>query len=541
MNETLGQLFEALSNIDPLIGGGVAIGALSIGYMAYHTQKKRNLKDVVNDVVTDKASLNTNDVNNITMETKDFHTSEPSYDETTEVTTFKDLDDFSLKPILKEHEKDDTASFADENTESVLNTPENAIDFIEESNKNIDFSLDKSSDNQFSLVNLSTEKLEVTPPTLEIEEISPEKSVYVEEKKINNNVPDIALPEVNHTETSDSSLLLNFALESDKALNKKDAITYLHQAIQAEKIMTEKIRLKIILTSYENTEKSLAAIVNDVPTIEQVEKMSQNKSAPVRFVKPEDLKFVEEDDDLNSDETSENTNIQPSSIGNVDMSDLLAIPQTEVEINNNVNSEPSNIKENINEQVKKHLETMPSLDDVTFQNVDISLEQPNQLEAFFENLADSIEKDNKEVEAQKSQDLEMSKIVIHELLSKDELSKGHAITQSETTLNLSVPTIETKDEIEKKDVAIENLGDVNFNQVSNTEKTEEMVLSNNKVWVHLLFDNNGKQQFVNKKFQLTHDWGSVEGNTSLRRQLNAWMKQTYNQSNYVITMVIPVE
>ncbi len=556
MNETLGQLFETLSNLELTITGGVAIAALSVGYFVYNIKKNKKSTDEEDDVNEKEVSK---DINEITIETKYFNVDDSQ--ETTDVTTFKDLDNFSPKSNTDlDKDKDIQENLELEpitsNEVSVLDHYENTIDFIEESNKDIDkislnnSSLEETKPTQFQiddddLNQLSTITLEIPSlsKSLETTDASQEKN-SIPELEINQEIsiePKQEQPKVllfnsfsnpNEFENKESNELLVFALEADNHKNKKDASTYLQQAIQTETNLANRVRLKIIFQTYENTDKNLSKILEEIPSIKQIEELSKKKSEPIRFVKAEDLKFTD-DDEYFAEKTEDKDDFNVSS--------LLAIPQDEPEIENT--SEKNSLSgEEINKKVIDAMNNFPSISDVTFKNVDAhNLEEKDGLETFLESLAIDIEKYNLEQDNQSIEDNLLTEKILEEIKSKE-------IEQHSTNapVILDAPSIHNEPEkSSQQDLTPNNeinnklasLSELNFKEVSNV-KIEEQVKT--KVWVNLIVYN-GEQIFVNKKFQINGEFGSLDGNTSLNRQVNSWVKQTYNTTSYVVTLLLPVQ
>ena len=563
MNETLGQLFETLSNLEPTITGGVAIAAISVGYFVYNIKKNKKSTDEEYDVNEKEASK---DINDITIETKYFNVDDSQ--ETTDVTTFKDLDNFSPKSNTDlDKDKDIQENLELEpitsNEVSVLDNYDNTIDFIEESNKDIDkisfnhssleekkpthFQIDDDDLNQLSTITLEipslSQSLETTDASQEkksIPELEINQEIIIEPKQEQHNQeqPKILLfnsfSNPNEIENKESNELLVFALEADNHKNRKDALTYLQQAIQTETNLANRVRLKIIFQTYENTDKNLSKILEEIPSLKQIEELSKKKSEPIRFVKAEDLKFTDDDEDEYFAEKTEDKD-------DFNVSSLLAIPQDEPEVENT--SENHSLSgEEINNKVINAMNNFPSISDVTFKNVDAhNLEEKDGLETFLESLAIDIEKYNLQQDNQSVEDNLLTEKILEEIKSKE-------IEQHSTNapVILDAPSIHNEPEkSSQQDLTPNNeinnklasLSELNFKEVSNV-KIEEQVKT--KVWVNLIVYN-GEQIFVNKKFQINGEFGSLDGNTSLNRQVNSWVKQTYNTTSYVVTLLLPVQ
>ena len=620
MNETLGQLFETLSTLEPTIVGGAAVAVASIGYLAYHVKKNKELSKEESKEENPYLDKEISDVNEITMETKYFSVDDSQ--ETTEVTTFKDLDDFSIKPNLGSlsssvnFENIDDTTFSNNSTEtnnndSLLATHNSAIDFIEESNQEFDKISTKDENeiddqkhpifDQFATLpennianntdvhlqntelnievqkteNLESEK-EASNATLDLPLVpdfssntvtssSIETEVNPIDKEPSNTITPInTIPLVsslsNPNESSkESGELLVFALEADTDNNKKDALTYLNQAIETEINLTDRVRLKIILQTYENTDKPLSKVLSEIPTIQQVQELTQKRSEPVRFVKADDLKFIDEDI----------PEIESKVDDNFDVSSLLAIPQNE-----NADNTPLTGEE-INNKVVDAMQSIPSLSDVTFRNIDApNLDTKDHLENFLETLATDIEKDNLQISNQAQEDNLLTESVLAEVgiktseelsvlentqettLHEPSLESAFATNAVEPDSNISsnvankevettnvVETVsnnEVKDEVKETNNKLADLSSLNFHDVSNVSEPESAQVTS-KVWVNLIINNGQEQVLVNKKFQINGEFSSVEGNTSLNKQLNAWVKQTYNTTSYVVTLLLPVQ
>lgn len=603
MNETLGQLFETLSTLEPLTFSGIGLAAVSVGYFVYHVRKNKNAKNEDNDDSSSEKDKS-NDVNDITMETKYFKVDDSH--ETTEMTTFKDLDNLSLKPNLHSFDNSDGIEIShnlntddathnhinesknDNVQESLLDNHNTAIDFIEESNKDLEklsvdnydtntnsdltiqhtdseivheqdnntstFSVDLS-DLDAPILNTEFTEDNISPIKIESSQLSHSEKTDLENldsiENINNDNPkNPILKPQNHislfeeNEHKESNELLFFAVEADNHNNRKDAITYLQQAIQTENNLTDRVRLKIIFQTYENTDKSLKNILEEIPTIKQVQELTSKKSAPVRFVKAEDLKFADEEEKVTDSEIDEQITLEVKEFSeketqnkdNFDVASLLAIPQTDEP------EEASLTGEEINSKVLDAMNNIPSLSDVTFKNIDAAdLDNKDHLEQFLETLAEDIEKDNIKVAQQSLED----NILTESILEEVKLREIQNLTQSEISpIHIEHQEITTKiDEISlseqhQNDEKLNALTSLNFHDVSNIKKSDEQEIVT-KVWVNLII-NNGEQIFINKKFQINGEFGSIDGNTSLNRQINSWVKHTYNTSSYVVTLLLPV-
>ena len=624
MNEMLDQFAQNLSSLEPTTTGGTALAVFSVAYLAYNHVKNKKKSNQSNSNDETNHPDEKQDVNEITMETKYFNLDDSSSG--TEMTTFKELDGDSFKRPVFNPEIDKDNSFK-AHQETDLNLPtssvleDNSIDFIEESNKQFDkISLNETLLPKNKVNTIPAPDLELnaqsTPETIVHEPLSinsfevlknsiPVEDVQLNEENLNQTETNLSTPlnskiqvvnNLHNDHKNESNELLKFAFEADSFSNKKDAITYLNQAIQTEMNLTEKVRLKIILQTYLSTNKSLTDIFNDIPSIQNVKNL-ETKPEPIRFVNPDHLKFID-DNSLNIEsEKNEEANPLPPILEeveltheNLDMSDLLAVPQDDEESKPVLTysapvefvyeektpqistaehpKEEHHITEKINEAL-----TMPSLSDVTFGNVDTqNLDDKNHLETFLENLVIDIDKDNSEVERNKQLDEDLTNSVLQEVYTKEPLlSDNHLFVHNLPTedeidylpaLTSSIPEIsESSDKAlkEKSSCASDNvhvsmkledpkdtydLFELNFKDMNQPVKEDDKNLQNEpaqtKVWVNLIIKNNEQTEYVNKKFQITGNFGSIDGNTSLNRQVNAWVKKTYNTLNYVITFVAPV-
>lgn len=580
MIETLGQLFETLSSLDPSITFGSGIGLVSLGYLAYSL--KKNKKNV--EPSKEESEQDSRDINAITMATKNFDVDESK---SSEITSYGHLDNFvkpskdsGLKDEFKEPHTDDftrnsvldssnesfsqdfPSHFRKEDIEETLNTENTNESSIPKQPEFLD---------QFASLDMNLKESQpISSTSIPVFE-NPEPLILKDINEVENDesLPSLTLPSISlenndnkssfvaplpldEKEENESSKLLKFAIESDNFGSRKDALTYLNQAVESEKELTDKVRLKIILRSYETEDKSLNDIVNSLPKIQPVQKLETPKSAGVRFVKEEDLKFVD-------DESNEELNEEPISSTPTtfipDMSDLLAIPQVDIVspvIDAHEVKNPSNpVLENgnaINQKIREVLDKTPSLVDVTFSNIDSKTSSETKgdaLNVFLESLADTIEADNKlaeqhiDVENKNNQDA-LSHLVINEIAHKQEVLESTPSNE-----------LESKKDNQTADFSSLNFFDVNdkarpdniaeSSPVPENPSFVEQDIDQSKVWVHIIIHKESGQEFINKKFQLTHNWGTLKGNTSLNKQVSQWIKQNYSTNNFVITMVIPVQ